>query len=160
MGRRKHYDLRPVGQDKVANGWCALDPKAKHPLCDGPTNDFTQEATQQNKMFQLSDELIVIKDSCDVNVTTTDTKAAVNLQAALQAALVILISLAVGDSPQTETIAQELLQTSRTKQLSFQKVIVGNSRNVDVQTTDTQAVINIQILLQLLIVLAIRLDIL
>ncbi|MDG5787990.1 spore coat protein [Evansella sp. AB-P1] len=143
--------------DSAKSKWSALDPTHKHPLCFDSEGD-TQEATQENKTLQLNDEYILIKDSCDVVVNSTDTKAAINLQAALQGALVILISISIADSSQAEEITQELLQTTKMKQVSRQKTIIENSRKVEVSTTDTQIAANIQILLQLLIALAVELD--
>nr|WP_246594102.1 spore coat protein [Evansella tamaricis] len=136
-----------------------MDTSRKHPLCfDG--QDETQGATNKNKTLQLNEEYIFIKDSCDVTVNTTDTKAAVNLQAGLQAAIAVLISISVADSQTSEDLTQELFQTAKLKQISYQKTVVENSRNVEIATTDTQVAANIQILLQLLIALAVKLDIL
>ncbi|MFA9556607.1 spore coat protein [Evansella sp. AB-rgal1] len=138
--------------------WSALD-SDKHPLCFTDDDD-TQEATQSNKTLQLNEEAIFIKDSCDVTVTSTDTKAAVNIQAALQAALVILISISLGDSSKAEKFTQELLQSSKMKQISRQKTVIENSRGVNVSTVDTQVAANIQILFQLLLAVALKLDLL
>jgi len=137
--------------------WSALDPDQCHPM--DPSDD-TQSADQVNKTVQTSEEYIFIKDSCDVKVSTTDTKAAVSLQAALQAAIALVINISIADSSRAEKVTQDLLQTAKTKQMTFQKTVVENSRNVDVTTTDTQAVVNIQILLQILLALIVRLDIL
>ncbi|ADU28581.1 spore coat protein [Evansella cellulosilytica] len=144
--------------DSKDKKWNALDPISKHPLCD--TQDETQDAANKNKTLQLNEEYILIKDSCDVTVNSTDTKAAVNLQIGLQAAIAVLISISVASSETAEKLTQELLQSSKVKQISRQQTIVENSRNVDVSTTDTQAAVNIQILLQLLLALAVKLDIL
>nr|WP_246596308.1 spore coat protein [Bacillus alkalicola] len=136
-----------------------MDTSRKHPLCFDD-QDETQDAANKNKTLQLNEEYIFIKDSCDVTVNTTDTKAAVNLQAGLQAAIAVLISISVADSSTREELTQELMNTAKVKQISYQKTVVENSRNVDIATTDTQAAANIQILLQLLIALAVKLDIL
>lgn len=141
--------------------WSALDADSAHPLCDRKNIvDETQGAANKSKTLQLNEEYIFIKDSCDVTVTTTDTKAAVNLQAGLQAAIAVLISISIADSRTAEQLTQDLMQTSKMKQISFQKTVVENSRNVDISTTDTQIAANIQILVQLLAALAIKLDIL
>ncbi|MBU9712287.1 spore coat protein [Evansella tamaricis] len=140
--------------------WSALDPKDVHPCDTKDVQDETQEAANKNKAKQLNEEYIFIKDSCDVTINTTDTKASINLQAGLQAAIVILISISVADSQTAEKLTQELTQTSKTEQISLQKIVVENSQNVNVATTDTQAAANIQILLQLLLALAVKLDIL
>ncbi|WP_026690997.1 spore coat protein [Alteribacter aurantiacus] len=137
-------------------GWNALS-GAKHPLhgCESDSND----TTFQNKSLQLSEELIIVRNSCDVNVTTTDTKAAINLQAALQAAIVILISISIADSDRAESITSDLMQSVKSKQISYQKVIVEDSKDVNITSTDTQLLINIQLLIQLLILVSAQLNI-
>ncbi|MCD8509320.1 MAG: spore coat protein [Bacillus sp. (in: Bacteria)] len=145
----------------MSKKWSALDPKDAHPLCDKKdVQDETQNAANKNKTKQLNEEYIFIKDSCDVTINSTDTKAAVNLQAGLQAALAVLISISIADSQTAEDLTQELMQTSKTEQVSVQKTVVENSKNVEISTTDTQVAANIQILLQLLVALAVKLDIL
>ncbi|MBU8906890.1 spore coat protein [Desertibacillus haloalkaliphilus] len=138
--------------------WCALDDK-KHPLCDTDEQP-TQEADQLNKTLQLSEELIHVKDSCDITVNTTDTKGALNLQAALQAAIALVINISIADSDRAERITQDLLQSSKIKQITRQKTLIENSRGVEVRTTDTQLAANIQILLQILLALLVNIDIL
>ncbi|WP_235848972.1 MULTISPECIES: spore coat protein [Bacillaceae] len=137
----------------MSKKWNALDP-----IHD--TQDETQQAGNKNKTKQLNEEYIYIKDSCDITVTSTDTKASVNLQAGLQAAIAVLISISIADSDTAEDLTQELMQASKTEQVSIQKTVIENSRDVEVSTTDTQVAANIQILLQLLIALAVKLDIL
>ena len=141
------------------SNWSALA-NEPHPLCPPRVENDTQAAEQVNKTFQLSEEHIIIKGSCDVNVSTTDTKAAVSLQAALQAIIAIIISISVADSAKADRITQELLQTAKIKQVTYQKTIIENSKNIDVTTTDTQIAVNIQLLLQILIALVARLEIL
>src|SRR5690554_1351286 len=123
------------------SNWSALD-DYDHPLCRKKHDDDMQEAAQVNKTLQLSEEYIFIKDSCDVTVTTTDTKAAVSLQASLQVVIAIIISITIADSAKAEKITQELLQTAKVKQLTYQKTVIENSRNVEVTTTDTQVAVN------------------
>ncbi|WP_416148387.1 spore coat protein [Salipaludibacillus sp. HK11] len=147
------------GNDKSEKTkWSALDPNQCHP--SHKSEPATQNSDQVNKTLQASEEYIFIKDSCDINVATTDTKAAVSLQAALQAAIALVISISIADSSRAEVVTQDLLQTAKTKQVTFQKTVIENSRNVDVTTTDTQASVNIQVLLQILLALIVRLDIL
>ncbi|WP_062046415.1 spore coat protein [Bacillus sp. JCM 19034] len=140
--------------------WSALDPHAKHPCSPTNEGDVVQDGQQINKTLQHSEEYIFIKDSCDITVTTTDTKAAVQLQATLQAAIALVISISIADSDEAEQVTQELMQSAKIKQTSLQKTVIENSRNVDVTTTDTQIGINIQLLLQILIALLVNLDIL
>ncbi|MES1039465.1 MULTISPECIES: spore coat protein [Peribacillus] len=143
--------------------WSALDSASRHPLsgfCNDDDTRISQEAIQENNQVQLSEELIYIKDSCNVNVTSTDVKAALSLQAALQAAIAVIVSISIADADNAEKITQELIQSSNVKQITRQKTIVENSRDIDITTTDAQIALNIQLLLQLLLALIVEIDIL
>ncbi|MEF7559997.1 spore coat protein [Bacillus thuringiensis] len=122
--------------------------------------NFLEEAIQTDEIDQISEEYIEIVDSADVQVTTTDTKAALSIQAALQAAIVVVVSLSIADSEKADKITQELFQKSSIKQINRQKTFIKNSRNVTVTTTDTDIAVNIQILLQILLALLVKLNIL
>ncbi|UIJ68988.1 spore coat protein [Bacillus cereus] len=115
--------------------------------------NFLEEAIQTDEIDQISEEYIEIVDSADVQVTTTDTKAALSIQAALQAAIVVVVSISIADSEKADKITQELFQKSAIKQINRQKTFIKNSRNVTVTTTDTDIAVNIQILLQILLAL-------
>ncbi|WP_216828452.1 spore coat protein [Alkalihalobacterium elongatum] len=123
------------------------------------SNNIEVEAANVNKEIQSSEELIHIMNSCDVTVNTTDTKAAISLQASLQAVIALIINISIADSSKADSITQELLQTSKIKQQTVQKIVIDGSQNVDVTTTDTQIAANIQVLIQLLIALLGELDI-
>jgi spore coat protein X len=144
---------------KEDSRWSALDPHACHPTDNNST--VSEGAEQLNKTLQQSEEYIFIKDSCDITVSSTDTKAAISLQASLQAAIALVISISIASSSaEAEQITQELLQSTKTKQLTYQKTVIENSRNVNVETTDTQIGVNIQLLLQILLALLVNVDIL
>lgn len=93
-------------------------------------------------------------------MTSTDVKAALSLQAALQAAIAVIVSISITNSDSANQITQELLQSSRIKQVTRQKTIVENSRDIEITTTDAQIALNIQLLLQLILALIVELDIL
>ncbi|PEV40263.1 spore coat protein [Bacillus thuringiensis] len=122
--------------------------------------NFLEEAIQTDEINQISEEYIEIVDSADVQVTTTDTKAALSIQAALQAAIAVVVSISIADSEKADKITQELFQKSAIKQINRQKTFIKNSRNVTVTTTDTDIAVNIQILLQILLALLVKLNIL
>ncbi|MEB8932050.1 spore coat protein [Bacillus cereus] len=122
--------------------------------------NFLEEAIQTDEIDQVSEEYIEIVDSADVQVTTTDTKAALSIQAALQAAIVVVVSISIADSEKADKITQELFQKSSIKQINRQKTVIRNSRNVTVTTTDTDIAVNVQILLQILLALLVKLNIL
>ena len=121
---------------------------------------FQKSAAQESKTYQISEESITIVDSADVEVTTTDTKVALSIQAALQATIVVIISISIADSEKADRVAQELFQKSSIKQINKQETVIRNSRNVTVTTTDTDIAVNVQILLQILLALLVKLNIL
>ncbi|SEB15602.1 spore coat protein X [Thalassobacillus cyri] len=137
--------------------WNALDPAMNHPLDD---ETLGEDADQIIKSVQQSYEAIVVRDSSDVEVTTTDTQAAVNLQVALQAAIALVLSISIADSSKADRIAQELTAKIKSSQVNRQQTYIENSRGVRVSTTDTDLAVNAQVLLQILLVLVARLDIL
>lgn len=141
------------------DSWSALSGE-EHPLAvDFARADKDQTATQRSTTSQVSDEVIVIRNSADVTVNSVDTKAALSLQAALQAAIQVVIRISIADGETAERVTQELLNSSRISQITRQRTIVENSRGVRVSTTDTQIAINIQVLIQLLLALIVELDI-
>ncbi|MGM0845374.1 MAG: spore coat protein [Bacillota bacterium] len=137
--------------------WRALD---HH--CDdkGSGADAQQEADQYVKSEQKSYEWIIIKDSEGVDVQTTDTQAAVSLQLGIQAAIAAVISITIGDSDQGKAVAQDIKQFIKTRQSNKQKTIIENSKKVTVVTTDTDLAVNIQALLQILVAIVVKLDVL
>ncbi|MBO1511581.1 spore coat protein [Metabacillus bambusae] len=149
--------------------WVALDRNSCHPTDSENevagrnifNNDATvqQQAAQVSETEQFSSETIIIKDSCDVNVHSTDTQIAVSLQVALQVAIALVINLTIADSNQAEQVTQQLLQQADTKQVNRQKLVIENSRDVNVTTTDTDVAISLQVLLQILIALVVNIDI-
>jgi len=136
----------------MSTRWSALDDCQK----DNPT----QDAVQVNETIQASEELIFIKDSCNIDVTTTDTQVAVSLQVAIQVAIALVINLTIADSDRAEKVTQQLLQNSVIKQANRQKLIIENSRDVTITTTDTDVAISLQVLIQVLLALLVQIDIL
>ncbi|SOC05591.1 spore coat protein X [Ureibacillus xyleni] len=121
--------------------------------------DLLQDADMLTLVDQESDELIWIKDSINVHVHSTDTQASVSLQVALQLAIALVISITIADSEHGNEIAQELFQHFDSEQMNKQKILVKNSKDVNITTTDTDISVNIQALLQILISLVAKLDI-
>ena len=143
-----------MAQDK----WKALD-KYPHPF-DCLKKDEAQDSEQISKIIQKSFEDIIIIDSCDVVVRTTNIQAAINLQAAIQVAIIAILSITLASHEKAEKIAQDLFQATKIKQADYQRTIVENSRNVEVHTTDASIAASIQLLIQILVYLLIRLRIL
>src|SRR5699024_7033926 len=119
-----------------------------------------QDGDQVSDIDQSSHEVIIIRDSCDISVETTDTKVAASLQGALQVAIAVVINITIADSSRAEKVTQELLQMSQIRQANRQKLVIENSRDIDVTTTDTDVAISLQLMLQILIALFVQLGIL
>jgi spore coat protein X len=150
-GKHKHHHKHHHKHDK----WCALE-SSSHPIF----GDDNQLAAQKAEIFQFSKEDILIYDSENVEINTTDTRVGLSIQAALQAAIVVILTISLGSSTEADKVAQELFQKSSIKQINKQRTVVKNSRNVKVTTTDTDIAANIQILIQLLVAILVKLDIL
>lgn len=110
-----------------------------------------QEADAFSFVDQESTELIWIKDSCDIEVTTTDTQVAVQLQVAIQVALGVVISILSSNVANSEVIAQDLLAHANLEQTNKQKIVIVNSKDVKITTTDADVAVNIQVAVQALI---------
>lgn len=139
------------------NKWRALD------HCDDKQNnnaDVEQDGAQVVSNKQKSSEWIIVKDSEGVDIQTTDTQAALSLQLGIQAAIAAVITITLGDTDQARAVSQDMKQFIKTKQQNTQKTIVEKSKNVRVTTTDTDLAVNIQAMLQILVALVAKLDIL
>ncbi|MGG1141336.1 spore coat protein [Bacillus mycoides] len=160
----KKVDSEPIKKDcepkKVDSESINQDSEPLNSYSFSKNSNFLEEAIQTDEIDQVSEEYIEIVDSADVQVTTTDTKAALSIQAALQAAIVVVVSISIADSEKADKITQELFQKSSIKQINRQKLLIKNSRNISVTTTDTDIAVNIQILLQILLALLVKLNIL
>jgi len=122
--------------------------------------EVVQEADQLSLIDQESNELIWIKDSCDITVHTTDTQAAIAIQVAIQVAIAVVVRITIGDTAQNDGVFQDLLQLSDIEQTNKQKVYIENSKDVEITTTDTDVVLNIQLLLQVLVAIIVLVDVL
>ncbi|HYK75322.1 MAG TPA: spore coat protein [Pseudoneobacillus sp.] len=138
--------------------WNALNASCSHPSFRDP--EVEQTAKQKSKTSQYSEELIYIIDSADVEVTTTETQVALSIQAALQAAIAIIVNISIADSQKADQVAQELFQNASVRQTNRQKTFIKNSRGVRVTTTDTDIAVNIQVLIQVLLALLVKVDLL
>lgn len=139
------------------NKWKALD------HCDDNNQnnaDVLQDGAQVVSNKQQSYEWIIVKNSEGVDIQTTDTQAALSLQLGIQAAIAAVITITLGDTDQARAVAQDMKQFIKTKQQNVQKTIVEGSKNVKVTTTDTDLAVNIQAMLQILVSLVAKLDIL
>ncbi|GLY12012.1 spore coat protein [Bacillus badius] len=120
----------------------------------------TQNGDQFSFVDQESDELIWIRESCNITVQTTDTQAAVSLQVGLQLAIALVISITIGDSDRGRAVVQDILQQFNDEQTNRQKIFIENSKDVNIVTTDTDLTVNVQALLEVLVALVAKLDVL
>lgn len=143
--------------------WKALDKSTHHPVqpCGPDGNDDKDYVAEEHSdIDQSSHEVIVIRDSCDITVETHETQIAASLQAALQVAIAVVINITIADSDRAEVVTEELMQQANVRQANRQKLVIVNSRSVDVTTSDTDIAISLQLLLQILVSLVVQLDIL
>ena len=154
------YRAEIVDSNERRSSWNALDPSSEHPLSKYLSKEDDQKSVQTVREFQLSEELILVRDSADVNVNTTDAKAAISLVASLNAFIAAIINISIASADDAEEIKQTLISSTGVKQINIQKIVVENSRGVEVNTTDVNLAVNIQILLQIILALLINLDIL
>lgn len=152
----EYPEVQSVDLTNHRRTWNALDPNTSHPM-DG---DLAQDLSNTIETIQQSYEQIVVVDSADVEVTTTNTQAAISLQVALQATIALVISISVADSTKIEKITQDLLGKLKSSQVNRQQTYIQNSRGVRITTTDTELAVNVQLLLQVLVVLLARISIL
>src|SRR3954468_6713185 len=85
-------------------------------------SEVAQDANQFTAEIQESDEVIVIKDSGNVTVHTTETQAAVSLQIALQLAIALVLKITIADSDDSNSVVQDLLQHFDSEQKNVQKI--------------------------------------
>lgn len=112
---------------------------------------ISQDANALSLVEQTSEELIWIKDSCNVDVSTVDTQVAIQLQVAIQVALGVVISILSANTTNSDLIAEEMLAHANLEQTNKQKIVIVNSKDVEITTTDTDVAANIQVAVQVLI---------
>ncbi|MBB6454942.1 spore coat protein X [Salirhabdus euzebyi] len=137
-----------------------IDPIEDHAFCGG-NSDAALASTdvQESETFQGSFEIIEIRDSCDVNVTSTDTQVAVSIQAAVQVAIALVVNISIADSNRAELVTKELLQRAEIDQVNKQKILIEGCEKVDVRTRDTDVAVSLQVLVQILVALLVQLNI-
>ncbi|XYY60294.1 spore coat protein [Bacillus velezensis] len=150
--------------------WVALDPECEHPreekeekegrrcnvCCNGhgfgEDNAFLdQDLAQANINKQVSEEAIIIRDSCDINVTSTDVQAVASVMTAINATVVTATLTSIADGVIAELVAQDLLRLTANKQINRQKLLIENSRGVNVTTVDADIAVLISTATNLLI---------
>ncbi|WP_164670858.1 spore coat protein [Virgibacillus doumboii] len=129
-------------------------------LYSDPEAAVSQDGGQYSFMDQESAEMIWVKESCNITIDSMDTQTGVSLQASLQLAIMLVLNIVVGDSERGEAVSQELMQHFNADQINRQKIFIYNTKDATVTTTDTDLAVNIQAMLQLLLALAVMIDVL
>ncbi|MET3089201.1 spore coat protein [Priestia megaterium] len=110
------------------------------------------ETTQKILSNQTSNSIIVVKDSCNVNISITDTQTAIILQSLLQV-LTFILTLIGLNANSIRLITAEVLLLAKVIQSSNHKIIIENSKEVHATTTNIDTVIFIQSLILILTIL-------
>ncbi|MEJ9227141.1 spore coat protein [Priestia aryabhattai] len=110
------------------------------------------ESNQEILSSQFSDSIIIVKNSCNVDVNLTNRQTIIIFQTFIQ--LLIIFLLLVGlDNNSIKRFIEEVSQIVKGIQENNQKVIIKNSSHVNVIATNNDVVIFIQNFLQVLLVL-------
>jgi len=117
--------------------WKALE-ETKHTCNPIGGEPILNKAGLVSKTEQSSSETIEILDSCDITVSTTDLQAAVSLQSAIA----IVVKFFIADSTLAEKVTQGLFERAQIMQTNQQRLVIVNSRSVDVTTVDIGVVIS------------------
>lgn len=126
----------------------------KNFFCSNRYNNALIETDTRQEIFndQVSDSIILVKNSCDVTITATDTQTTIFLQSFIQILTIFLLSIGL-DANSIRLFLQEVSQTARSLQLNRQRVIVKNSKGVNVTTSNNDTAVFIQNFLQALTLL-------
>ncbi|WP_206919611.1 spore coat protein [Alicyclobacillus suci] len=127
-----------------------------------PNVEAADEIVQVDETSVFTDEenclIVIVRDSCDVEIVNQDLTAALNLQLTLQLALATILSLTVGENTANsivEDIVSQLSDIQRTRKV----IHVENSQSVRVQLSSTEISFNIQVLLQLLLAIIAQVEV-
>ncbi|PCK21965.1 spore coat protein [Bacillus pumilus] len=159
--------------DSKPYSWVALDRNCTHhgdyhnyerkAVCDAHYYDdenVLQDFDQLSVTKQTSEEVIIVRDSCDINVSSVDAQVAASIQAAVQTAIITITNISIADGDLADRVTQDLLQAASHKQTNRQKLVIENSRNVTVTTIDADISIAIQTLTQTLVATIVAIGIL
>ncbi|MEB2268340.1 spore coat protein [Priestia megaterium] len=126
----------------------------KNHFCSNRCNNALIETDTRQEILssQVSDSLIIVKNSCDVNITATDTQTVVIFQTFIQILTIFLLSIGL-DTNAIRLFLQEVSQAAKSIQLNRQRVIIKESRAVNVTTSNNDTAIFIQSFLQALTLL-------
>ncbi|MCF3943119.1 spore coat protein [Oceanobacillus alkalisoli] len=159
--------LRSCSCGHSCSGKCSNE-SSNRPTDTRAESDFTsnnnafemQEGTELSFMDQESAELIWVKESCNITVSSTDTQIGVSLQAALQLAIALVLNISIADGTQRDAVSQELTQNFNMAQKNKQKIFIYNTKDAVVTTRDTDLALNLQLMLQVLVALLLLVEIL
>ncbi|WP_454189815.1 spore coat protein [Priestia megaterium] len=116
-----------------------------------------------DQLFEISTNItsIWIKDSYRVKVKLTETQTATSLHLSLQLLISFVINT-ISDDINVNNYSRGHSESKRSniEQINNQEIIIDNSKDVTILITDTEFILSIEILLQILLVLLVQLDVL
>ncbi|MGC3792214.1 spore coat protein [Priestia aryabhattai] len=112
------------------------------------------DSNQEILSNQFSNSIIIVKNSCNVDVNLTNRQTIIIFQTFIQFLITFLLLLGL-DNNSIKLFIEEISQIVKVIQENKQKVIIKNSSHVNITATNNDVVIFIQIFLQVLLVLLI-----
>lgn len=125
----------------------------------GKNADVIEQALQDISSDQTDYVVVIVKDSEQVEVLTEDLQVALQLQALLQAALALILTIGIGDDNQANRIMLDMMSRIKETQHIRKVICVDNSFRVQIRVTSTELAFNLQLLLQLLASLLVKLEV-
>jgi len=119
------------------------------------TGDLLEDESRQG-LWQV----VTIRDSENVQIDVSELQAGIAFQATLQLAISLVLSIAVAGATEATSMETDLIQSVYTNQSHVMNIVVDESRDVRVTVASAQATASIQALLQVLLSLVEKLDIL
>ncbi|GMA63627.1 spore coat protein [Alicyclobacillus fastidiosus] len=126
-------------------------------MCTAEAKTVESTVFESAELVEWTDEesyiVIVVRDSCDVEIVNQDFMAALNLQFSLQLALATVLSVTVASHETASSIVQDIVSRMTDVQRLRRVIQVENSKSVKVHISSAEVAFNIQILLQFLLAL-------
>jgi hypothetical protein len=105
--------------------------------------------------------LLQNKDSYRVKIQLTETQTATSLHLSLQLVISFVINTIIDDiNAKDYSREHSENKKSNIEQINNKDIIIDNSKDVTILITDTEFILSIDILLQILLVLLVQLDVL
>lgn len=160
---RNRIEKRPVNHrlDAVLGEQTGFDYDIdKSPIPIGISGDQVVESVLQTEYDEQASYItIVVQDSAEVEILNSDFQAALSLQATLQLALAIILSVVIADEGTYNRVVNDIVTRIQEVQILRRVIKVENSYNVRVQVVATELAFNLQLLLQLMVSILAKLEV-